>query len=456
MGTDVSQRAEELFESIRDQLNRRTDRFFAWLMFGQWVFGILIAAIYSPYGWAGKVRTVHVHVYAAIFLGAAISGLPIVLALLRPGAPVTRYVIAAAQMLWSALLIHLTGGRIETHFHVFGSLAFLSFYRDWKVILPATVVVAGDHFIRGMLWPESVYGIVNPEWWRFLEHAFWVVFEDAFLVLACLASVREMRQRALAQAELEALGAVEKKKSADLDDALTQLRRSQETLVRTEKLAAVGQLAASVGHELRNPLFAIRNANAYVNKKLNGAAVDPKVPQFLQLVERELAVCTKIISDLLDFARERPPNLQPCPLRPLVDEAISVLPNSRVKIVNAVPDDLPVPNVDKDQFRQILINLVQNAVEAMPEDAEGEVAVKAEGGGTAPYRISVVDNGPGMARDVVDKIFEPLFTTKTKGTGLGLAIVSNMIKSHRGRISVDSAPGRGSRFDIELPNASKA
>ena len=88
-----------------------------------------------------------------------------------------------------ALLIHLTGGRIETHFHVFGSLAFLAFYRDWRVLVPATVVVALDHLLRGMFWPQSVYGVVVASEWRWLEHAAWVVFEDMFLVVACLRSV---------------------------------------------------------------------------------------------------------------------------------------------------------------------------------------------------------------------------------------------------------------------------
>src|SRR5207244_4581084 len=110
-----------------------------------------------------------------------------------PGRVLTRHAIAVGQMLVSALFIHLTGGRIETHFHVFGSLAFLSFYRDWRILLTATIVVAADHLVRGLLWPESVYGILNPEWWRFLEHAFWVIFEDVVLVFACLRGVREMR-----------------------------------------------------------------------------------------------------------------------------------------------------------------------------------------------------------------------------------------------------------------------
>lgn len=200
---DASRRGETLHLGVVDELHRRTDRLFAGLMVIQWLFGVAVALVYSRYTWSGLDRTQHLHVPTAIILGGIISALPIALVVLRPGKPITRHVIAAAQMLWSALLIHLCGGRIETHFHIFGSLAFLAFYRDWKVLVPATLVVATDHFVRGLLWPESIYGMANPEWWRFLEHAFWVVFEDAFLIRAIVISQQEMKALSFRQAELE-------------------------------------------------------------------------------------------------------------------------------------------------------------------------------------------------------------------------------------------------------------
>ena len=217
--TAIVRRAHDRFNARRDEVLKSTDRMFAWLMIGQWIFGIVIALTFSPYGWEGKTQVVHMHVWIAIFLGAAISSLPVALAFLRPGWVVTRHVIAGAQMLWSALLIHLTGGRIETHFHVFGSLGFLAAYRDWPVLVTATVVVAGDHLVRGRLWPEAVYGIVNPEWWRFLEHAFWVVFSVAVLIRSCLASLKDMRVAAERGAELEALSEGEWRNSSVLERA---------------------------------------------------------------------------------------------------------------------------------------------------------------------------------------------------------------------------------------------
>src|SRR5204862_6742064 len=123
--------------------------------------------------------------------------------LLRPGERSTRHVIAVAQMLMAALLIHLTGGRIETHFHVFGSLAFLAFYRDWRVLIPATIVVAADHLLRGIFWPQSVYGVLVASQWRWLEHAAWVVFEDVFLIASCQRSLAEVKDTADRTAALE-------------------------------------------------------------------------------------------------------------------------------------------------------------------------------------------------------------------------------------------------------------
>jgi two-component system, sensor histidine kinase and response regulator len=196
-------RAAQLFEEYQSDLNRRTDRLFAGLLGFQWIAGIIFALWISPLAWYGPVSRTHLHVWAAIVLGGLINLFPAALGVLRPGRTSTRYTIAVAQMLMGALLIHLTGGRIETHFHVFGSLAFLAFYRDWRVLIPATVVVALDHMLRGYFWPQSVYGVVAASQWRWLEHAAWVIFEDVFLVMSCVRGLAEMRQTAERTAALE-------------------------------------------------------------------------------------------------------------------------------------------------------------------------------------------------------------------------------------------------------------
>jgi signal transduction histidine kinase len=445
---ECAERARSLFELYRQDIFRRTDRLLVTLMCGQWLFAILVAVVYSPYGWAGKQQTVHAHVYAALLLGGAITSLPLLLVCTKLSPGFTRYVIACAQMLWSALLIHLSGGRVETHFHVFGSLAFLAFYRDWRVLVPATLTVAADHLVRQLYWPESVYGVVDPEWWRFLEHACWVLFEDAVLVLACIRGRNEMQEIALRQATMEQLSERERLKSQLLAD-------SQEALLRAEKLAAVGRLSASVGHELRNPLTALKNANAVLQKRLAAGrvgAVDAGTSSLFGILDNEIATCSRIVGDLLDFSRERPLKLEPTPLRGLVEEALSLLPAHSVAIRNEIGEELPVPRLDRGQFRQVLINLLQNAVESVPAGrSDGWVAVRAALSADGALQLLVEDTGEGMPEDVAAKIFEPLFTTKVKGTGLGMSIVSNIVRQHGASIRVDSQIGRGTRIRIELP-----
>ena len=161
----TEQRVAELVAGEVNGIHRRTDRLFAGLLLFEWLAAVAVAYWVSPWAWAGVESRVHPHVWGALLVGGLIVSLLLVLVAFYPGRGWTRHSIAAAQMLMSALLIHLTGGRIETHFHVFGSLAFLAFYRDWRVLITASAVVALDHMVRGWVWPESVYGTsVEAEW----------------------------------------------------------------------------------------------------------------------------------------------------------------------------------------------------------------------------------------------------------------------------------------------------
>ena len=220
--SEEAERSEDLYQEQLGAQRIRLDRMFAKLMLCQWAFAI--ALVYSPYGWEGKQKVVHAHVYLALFMGAGLTLLPLIMVREMAGSVRTRQVIAVSQMLWSALLIHLTGGRIETHFHVFGSLAWLAFYLDWQILVSATVVVAADHLLRGLFYPESVYGILNPEWWRFLEHASWVAFEDVILLIACTNGLRSLREGAAREAQLETLSESEQNKAVALELLLTEMK----------------------------------------------------------------------------------------------------------------------------------------------------------------------------------------------------------------------------------------
>jgi two-component system sensor histidine kinase/response regulator len=228
---DSVARAAVLFGELRLRLFKQTDRLFAGLMVVQWIGAIVAALCLSPKTWAGAESSINIHVWAAIFLGGALALPPIALVLLRPGTTLTRHVIAVCEMLFSAVLIDITGGRIETHFHIFGALALLAFYRDWRVLITASAVVAVHHGLFGVLAPQDIYGVYVVQPWRWVEHTGWVVFEDVFLIISIVQSLKEMMGLAERQASLEAANtSVERKvslRTAELEQSRELLRKSE-------------------------------------------------------------------------------------------------------------------------------------------------------------------------------------------------------------------------------------
>lgn len=266
--TMIDQRSKDLFRKHQRSIFKHTDRMFAVLMALQFVGGIAAAFWFSPKTWAGEYSSINNNVWAAIFLGGLLSGFPIFLALKYPGERATRYVMATAQMMMSSLLIHLTGGRVETHFHIFGSLAFLSFYRDWRVLVPATVVVAADHILRGLFWPESVYGVVAAQDWRWVEHAFWVLFEDTFLFIAIKRSINEMWDIARRTSEIKLL-------NLDLE---------QRVVSRTEQLETSNK-------DLENEIVERRRLQVeaeVISEVIQGVTTTSNLDQLLKLVHRSI------------------------------------------------------------------------------------------------------------------------------------------------------------------------
>lgn len=242
-------RTAQLIEQAQDAVARRTDQMFVGLLIFQWISAIVLAIWVSPLTWSGSTSHTHPHVWAAVFLGLAIIALPVGFGLMRPGRELTRHIIAIGQMLSSGLLIHLTGGRIETHFHVFGSLAFLAFYRDWRVLITATVVTAVDHITRGVLWPESVYGTVVGSNWRWVEHAGWVAFIDIFLIYSCIRGQRDICAAVERQVEVES---ARENVEEQVRERTLELRDSEERFRGALEHAAIGMaLVAPDGTWLR-------------------------------------------------------------------------------------------------------------------------------------------------------------------------------------------------------------
>lgn len=254
-------RAEAMFSADLNRILLRTDRMFMWLLIGQWLGAIAVALVWSPRTWIAQYWSVHEHVLAAALLGALFAAYPIGLILARPGSAFTRHMIAIGQMLQSALLVHVTGGRIETHFHVFGSLALLAFYRDWRVLITAAVVVYVDHLALGIWFPLAVYGVPVASIWRSVEHAFWVIFELVFLAMSCRTGIRELRaiadRQALLQDAADELHGVNQTLEVRVQERTQELSRAKEHLEeevvqRTRELVAAKQaLEMQVDHRGR-------------------------------------------------------------------------------------------------------------------------------------------------------------------------------------------------------------
>lgn len=194
---------KQALNNYQEEICASVDKRFAYLMVFQWVAIVLAALFISPKTWIGSSSATHIHVYAAIFIGALLNLVPAYFGFTQPGKVFTRHIIATGQMLTSALLIHITGGRLETHFHIFGSLAFIASYRDLNVLLNATLVAALDHAFRGVFYPQSIFGFTLNAQWRWVEHAAWVIFEDIFLVLGILKNQSEMKAIVEKQIESE-------------------------------------------------------------------------------------------------------------------------------------------------------------------------------------------------------------------------------------------------------------
>ena len=258
----------------------------------------------------------------------------------------------------------------------------------------------------------------------------------------------------------------------DLRARTSELLDAQEELVRKEKLAILGQLSGSVGHELRNPLGVMSNAVYFLNMVLSDA--DATTKEYLGIIKHEIDNSLRIISDLLDFARTRPPQRLSVTAEELVRQSLErcIIPDN-ITVTVDIPEELPRLNVDPPQMGQVLMNFIINGVQAMPNGGALDVAVRllssvedrpsaspGQDKGGVPLQaaadsvaISVADSGEGIAAENRKKLFQPLFTTKAKGIGLGLVVCKNLVEANGGRIGVESEPGRGTTFTVTLQAA---
>ncbi len=255
-----------------------------------------------------------------------------------------------------------------------------------------------------------------------------------------------------ANEELQATEEELRVSNEELQAANEELRETQEQLIRSEKLAAIGQLAGGVGHELRNPLGAIKNAVYYIKGKVAKNELgqkEPRVLEFLNIMDDEINSSNKIINDLLGFSRVGKPSVSPTRIEGVIEEALSRTPiPENIELTKGMDTALPEVEIDPDQIQQVLINIITNAIQAMPEGGKLTIGAREE---EKSLEMEIADTGGGIPGEAMDKIFDPLFTTKAKGIGLGLAVCKSIIDRHEGHIEVRSKVGKGTTFRIKLP-----
>jgi len=226
------------------------------------------------------------------------------------------------------------------------------------------------------------------------------------------------------------------------------LRSAQEQLVLKEKLAVLGQLGGGMAHELRNPLGAIKNAVYFLKMVLEKP--EPEVEETLEILEKEVATSQRIINSLLVFAHPKPATKRKIDINGVIQKSLShtTVPKN-LEVVSHLDKALPPILADPDQLIHVFVNIILNAIQAMPKG--GQLMIKSEVSSQEWIALSFTDTGMGIPKENLGMLFEPLFTTKAKGIGLGLAITSILVKGHGGTIEVQSELGEGTTFTVMLP-----
>jgi len=226
-----------------------------------------------------------------------------------------------------------------------------------------------------------------------------------------------------------------------------QLKEAQEQLLKSERLAAIGEIAAMVGHDLRNPLTSIAGATYYLKTKLE-QKMDKTAKDMVELIEKDIKYSDKIISDLLRYSREIHLELTETTPKSITKHALTSIKVPKNIRISNLTDNKPKIKIDAQKMNRVLVNITKNAIDAMPKGGKLTITSKKTNG---KLEITFTDTGRGMQKDILEKIWTPLFTTKAKGMGLGLPICKRIVEAHGGDISVESIVGKGTTFTVTIP-----
>jgi signal transduction histidine kinase len=237
-------------------------------------------------------------------------------------------------------------------------------------------------------------------------------------------------------------------------EIVRRLKESQEQLVHAEKLASLGQLSASIAHEINNPLAGVLTYTKLMAKKISGDTLDKEVAlDYLAKMESEVGRCSRIIRNLLDFSRQAEPTLRLVDVNQVIEQVLAMVGHQaqlqEVDVVRELSPSLPKVMADFDKLQQVFTNLTLNAIQAMSGGGKLTLRTSVANG---QVRIDVQDTGCGISKENLSKLFTPFFTTKEKGSGvgLGLAVVRGIVERHKGELKVQSEAGKGTTFSVYL------
>ena len=350
---------------------------------------------------------------------------------------VTRAVVIAAGIAIATALHYLTAPSLILWHELFQRLYYLpiiyaAIFFGWRGGLVASAC-SGICYIPhiSMAWRDF-----NPDY-AMNQYAEIIVFFMVGGVTGVLAD-RGRKQRM----ELETTSAQLAKVNRELQDSFEQIKRA-------DRLSAIGQLSASLAHEIRNPLAAIDGAANLIE-----SAQTPEEMRAgsLAIIHKEIQRLNRLLTNLLDFARPRRPEFQPVDPNRLIDAIVSLTGHSAeqkgITLRKEIQTSVPAFECDPEQIKQVILNLAINAVQAMT--GPGEVLLAAQQR-DASVVISVRDEGPGVDEENIEKIFNPFFTTKETGTGLGLSVVYQIVSQHGGLVKAERNPERGMTFSVVIP-----
>lgn len=265
--------------------------------------------------------------------------------------------------------------------------------------------------------------------------------EYAFVTKDCREFPAELSATVIKDASGKAMGFVAMTKD------ITARKQMEQQLFKSERLAAIGELAAMIGHDLRNPLTGITGAAYYLKTKF-GKKMDAKAKEMLEIIEKDIEYSNKIINDLLEYSREIRLELVGTTPKSLVREALSLVTvPENIRVIN-LSENKPRMKADIDKMKRTFANIIKNAFDAMPTG--GTLTIKSRKV-NSNVQMAFSDTGVGMPKQVMDKLWRPLFTTKAKGMGFGLPICKRVVEAHRGKISVKSTVEKGTTFTITVP-----